>query len=88
MEIKEGTLTDKGVTLVIRSTMNSVANFGSYYCIEQHSNDKWIEVIYIVDINTVGWKDIAYPVDCENEAIELVATIVSLIVTIRKYGQI
>lgn len=44
MEIKNGTLTNKGLTLIIRDNTNDVYVFGQEFYVEKQENDVWSKV--------------------------------------------
>lgn len=73
ISIKEGTLTSKDATVVLKNESDEAVIFTSYFLIEKENNGKWEELPYVIDESVVGWEDIAYPVGGTNEAtIELV----------------
>jgi hypothetical protein len=68
ISIKEGTLTSKDATVVLKNESDEAVIFTSYFLIEKENNGKWEELPYVIDESVVGWEDIAYPVGGENEA--------------------
>lgn len=72
IEIKEGTLSNKGATVVLTNVSDETVIITSYFLIEKKNNGNWEEVPYVIDESIVAWEDIAYPVGGEyEEVIEL-----------------
>lgn len=44
MEIKKGTLSDKGLTVVITDTSNRENIYGSFYKVEKYKDNEWVEL--------------------------------------------
>lgn len=58
MVIKEGTLTDKGATLIISDLCNNTT-FGEWYNIYEFINGKWKKLNYIIK-EPVAWQTMGY----------------------------
>jgi hypothetical protein len=54
LEIRENTLSDKGLTLVIKNVTPREYIFSPSYCVEQEINGQWHRVPYVTKI--VGWR--------------------------------
>ncbi len=58
MIIKEGTLTNKGATLIISDSCNNIT-FGEWYNIYEFINGKWKKLDYIIK-GSPGWLTMGY----------------------------
>ena len=59
MTIKEGTLTNKGVTVIIKDTGEEKETFGEGYRIDIYENNEWKQLEVIIEGN-YGWNLIGY----------------------------
>lgn len=57
--IKEGTLTNKGATIIIKDTSEEKETFGESYRIDKYENDEWKQLEVIIEGN-YGWNMIGY----------------------------
>lgn len=62
MEIKEGTLTRDGATIIITDTSGKNYTYGEEYRIDKFEDNEWKEATIILDGN-YGWNMIGYHVD-------------------------
>ena len=68
LEIKANTVSESGLTVIIRNSTQNEYTFGSIYWVEKKINDKWYQVPYILE-NT-AWSAEGYRV-IENNSIEM-----------------
>lgn len=61
MEIKEGTLTEEGVTIIITDYSGNKYSYGTWFKIEKYENGNWIELNFIHD--NIAFNSIAYGTD-------------------------
>jgi len=66
MEIKEGTLTNKGATIIITDTSGKENVYGEEYKLEKKENEIWKELEVIVEGN-YAWNLIGYSVGEDNK---------------------
>ena len=66
MTIVDGTLTNKGATILITDYSGELYTYGLWYRIDQKIDGKWQEREYVVDDN-VGWNEPAFYVDKNHE---------------------
>lgn len=62
MEIKENTLSNQGLTIVVNNKGEYDLTFGDYYYIEKEIDGNWHEVSYLEHEHEIGWHDIGYEV--------------------------
>ena len=60
LEIKANTVSESGLTVIIRNSTQNEYTFGSIYWVEKKINDKWYQVPDILE-NT-AWSAVGYPV--------------------------
>lgn len=69
MSIKEGTLSNTGVTIIITDTSGNNNTYGEFYRIDKKINNNWQELDVVIEGN-YGFNSIGYIVD-ENNTLEL-----------------
>lgn len=62
LEIKEDTLSNKGLTVSVSNKSEQRLMFGSYYCVEKEIDGRWHQIPYIEQEHDVAWNDIGYEV--------------------------
>lgn len=62
MNIKDGTASPTGLTVVFANKSRSHCIFGDYYCLEKEVNESWYQVPVVFDGN-YSFHDIAYNLD-------------------------
>ena len=67
IEIKEGTLTPTGATIIITDTTDKNNSYGEAYRIDKKEDGKWMEVSRIID--NAFFNDIAYLLDDNNQIV-------------------
>ena len=66
MEIKEGTLTKDGATIIITDNSGKNYTYGDEYRIDKYENNKWKEATIVVKGN-YGFNSIGYHIDKNNK---------------------
>ena len=67
IEIKEGTLTPTGATIIITDTTDKNNSYGEAYRIDKKEDGKWTEVSRVID--NAFFNDIAYLLDDNNQIV-------------------
>lgn len=73
IEIKDNTLSNKGLTIAVNNESEHDLIFGSFYCIEKEVDENWYKIPYPEQEHPIGWDDIAYEV-LSNSSYEFEAT--------------
>lgn len=68
MIIKDGSLTNKGATLIITDKTKQNNIFGEWYAIFKLVNKKWKKLDYLIN-EPIGWLPVGYSTDSNGELI-------------------
>ena len=60
LDIKENTVSESGLTIIIKNETQDEYTFGSSYCVEKQIDGKWYEVPHIIE--NAGWNAVGYSV--------------------------